>query len=196
MANDEQACYVYIQLPGTMETVPCASLKVRAVGAGAFEGAFTYGKRNLARPEVVALDPFHLPLSTRLRSSRSSRASPVPFGTRVRMRGAVESFRPSCSGPKRTTARRSDRETSPQPARSLASATASLDRIGLRPMAKLNASSNLPCASGRMALPTSAQPSELRRYNAGTITTPGIGRIKASAVPFPCPGSPRTLTTS
>ncbi|WP_284614375.1 type II toxin-antitoxin system HipA family toxin [Aquabacterium humicola] len=65
MANDEQACYVYIQLPGTMETVPCASLKVRAVGAGAFEGTFTYGKRYLERPEVVALDPFHLPLSTR-----------------------------------------------------------------------------------------------------------------------------------
>lgn len=65
MANDEQACYVYIQLPGTMETVPCASLKVRPVGAGAFEGTFTYGKRYLERPEVVALDPFHLPLSTR-----------------------------------------------------------------------------------------------------------------------------------
>ncbi|NRF68998.1 HipA domain-containing protein [Aquincola sp. S2] len=65
MANDEQACYVYIQLPGTMETVPCASLKVRLVGAGAFEGTFTYGKRYLERPEVVALDPFHLPLSTR-----------------------------------------------------------------------------------------------------------------------------------
>jgi serine/threonine-protein kinase HipA len=65
MANDEQACYVYIQLPGTMKTVPCASLKVRLVGAGAFEGTFTYGKRYLERPEVVALDPFHLPLSTR-----------------------------------------------------------------------------------------------------------------------------------
>lgn len=65
MANDEQACYVYIQLRGTMQTVPCASLKVRAIGAGAFEGTFTYGKRYLERPEVVALDPFHLPLSTR-----------------------------------------------------------------------------------------------------------------------------------
>ena len=67
MANDGQACYVYIQLPETMETVPCASLRVRAVGAGAFEGTFTYGKRYLERPEVVALDPFHLPLSTRPR---------------------------------------------------------------------------------------------------------------------------------
>jgi len=65
MANDEQACYVFIQLPGTMQTVPCASLKVRGVGAGVFEGTFTYGKRYLERPEVVALDPFHLPLSTR-----------------------------------------------------------------------------------------------------------------------------------
>jgi len=48
-----------------METVPCASLKVRAIGAGAFEGTFTYGKRYLERAAVVALDPFHLPLSTR-----------------------------------------------------------------------------------------------------------------------------------
>jgi serine/threonine-protein kinase HipA len=65
MANDEQSCYVYIQLPGTTETVPCASLRVRTIAAGAYEGTFTYGKRYLERPEVVALDPFHLPLSTR-----------------------------------------------------------------------------------------------------------------------------------
>ena len=65
MANDEQSCYVYIQLPGTTETVPCASLRVRTVAAGAYEGTFTYGKRYLERPEVVALDPFHLPLSAR-----------------------------------------------------------------------------------------------------------------------------------
>jgi serine/threonine-protein kinase HipA len=65
MANDEQACYVHIQLPGTLETVPCASLRVRAVGAGAYEGTFTYGRRYLERAEVVPLDPFHLPLTTR-----------------------------------------------------------------------------------------------------------------------------------
>ena len=68
MAHGEQACYVFNQLPGTTETVPCASLKIRALGAGAFEGTFTYGKRFLERPEVVALDPFHLPLSTRPQS--------------------------------------------------------------------------------------------------------------------------------
>lgn len=64
MAEEALACYVYIQLPGTTLTVPCASLKVRTIGAGAFEGTFTYGKRYLERPNVVALDPFHLPLST------------------------------------------------------------------------------------------------------------------------------------
>lgn len=91
MANDEHACYVYIQLPGTMETVPCASVKVRNVGAGAFEGAFTYGKRYLQRPEVVALDPFHLPLSTRPQKFTKLKgipgavrdASPDAWGRRV-----------------------------------------------------------------------------------------------------------------
>lgn len=65
MSPTELSCYVYIQLPGSMETVPCASLKVRALGAGAFEGTLTYGKRYLQRPEVIALDPFRLPLSPR-----------------------------------------------------------------------------------------------------------------------------------
>jgi serine/threonine-protein kinase HipA len=91
MANDEQACYVYIQLPGTMETVPCASLKVRALGAGAYEGTFTYGKRYLERAEVVALDPFHLPLTTRPRKFTKLKgipgavrdASPDAWGRRV-----------------------------------------------------------------------------------------------------------------
>ncbi len=91
MADDEQACYVYIQLPGTMETVPCASLKVRPVGADAFEGTLTYGKRYLARPEVVALDPFHLPLSTRPQKFTKLKgipgavrdASPDAWGRRV-----------------------------------------------------------------------------------------------------------------
>ena len=91
MASDEQACYVYIQLPGTLQTVPCASLKVRAVGASAFEGTFTYGKRYLERREVVALDPFHLPLSTRAQKFTKLKgipgavrdASPDAWGRRV-----------------------------------------------------------------------------------------------------------------
>jgi serine/threonine-protein kinase HipA len=91
MANAEQACYIYIQLPGTMATVPCASLRVRAVGASTYEGTFTYGKRYLERPEVAALDPFHLPLSTRPQKFTKLKgipgavrdASPDAWGRRV-----------------------------------------------------------------------------------------------------------------
>lgn len=65
MAAKEESCYVHVQLPGTFEWVPCASLKVREVGASTFQGTFTYGKRYLERPNVMALDPYHLPLSTK-----------------------------------------------------------------------------------------------------------------------------------
>ncbi len=33
------------------------------MGAGAFLGTFTYGKRYLARTNVVELDPYHLKLT-------------------------------------------------------------------------------------------------------------------------------------
>jgi serine/threonine-protein kinase HipA len=65
MAAHETSCYVYIHLPKAKEAVPCASLKVRTVGTGAYEGTFTYGSKYLERPDVVSLDPFHLPLTSR-----------------------------------------------------------------------------------------------------------------------------------
>jgi serine/threonine-protein kinase HipA len=91
MAADEQSCYVYIQLPESLETVPCASLKVRTVGAGAYEGTLTYGKRYLERHDVVALDPFHLPLTTKAQRFTKLKglpgavrdASPDAWGRRV-----------------------------------------------------------------------------------------------------------------
>src|SRR5258706_7112453 len=91
MAADEQSCYVYIQLPGAMETVPCASLRVRSIGAGGYEGTFAYGKRYLERDDVVTLDPFHLPLTTRPRQFTKLKglpgavrdASPDAWGRRV-----------------------------------------------------------------------------------------------------------------
>lgn len=91
MATKEQTCYVYIQLPGDLASVPCASLRVREVGAGLFEGTFTYGKRYLARPNVVALDPYHLPLTdkpqrfTKLKGLPGAvrDASPDHWGRRV-----------------------------------------------------------------------------------------------------------------
>lgn len=61
MTSERQA-YVYIQLPGTLETVPAALLKVEQLRDGAHVGRFRYGDRYLARPDAVALDPFELPL--------------------------------------------------------------------------------------------------------------------------------------
>jgi len=91
MTAGEHSCYVYIQLPGTLETVPCASLKVRSIGASAHEGTFTYGRRYLERSNVIALDPFHLPLTakpqrfTKLKGIPGAvrDASPDAWGRRV-----------------------------------------------------------------------------------------------------------------
>lgn len=62
MTSERQA-YVYIQLPGTLETVPAALLKVQTLSDGTQIGRFRYGDRYLQRPDAVALDPFRLPLA-------------------------------------------------------------------------------------------------------------------------------------
>jgi len=59
----EREAYVYIQLPGSLQTVPAALLRVQTLPDGVQIGRFRYGDRYLARPEAVALDPFQLPLA-------------------------------------------------------------------------------------------------------------------------------------
>ena len=61
MTSERQA-YVYIQLPGTLETVPAALLRVQTLPDGTQIGRFRYGDRYLQRSDAVALDPFLLPL--------------------------------------------------------------------------------------------------------------------------------------
>jgi serine/threonine-protein kinase HipA len=61
--TSEREAYVYIQMPGTMETVPAALLRVQTLPDGAQIGRFRYGDRYLRRQEAVALDPFQLPLA-------------------------------------------------------------------------------------------------------------------------------------
>jgi serine/threonine-protein kinase HipA len=61
--TSEREAYVYIQLPGTLETVPAALLRVQTLPDGTQIGRFRYGDRYLQRQEAVALDPFHLPLA-------------------------------------------------------------------------------------------------------------------------------------
>lgn len=64
--TSEREAYVYIQLPGTLETVPAALLKVQTLPDGIQIGRFRYGDRYLQRQEAVALDPFQLPLAKKV----------------------------------------------------------------------------------------------------------------------------------
>lgn len=61
--TSEREAYIYIQLPGTLETVPAALLRVQTLPDGTQIGRFRYGDRYLRRQEAVALDPFQLPLA-------------------------------------------------------------------------------------------------------------------------------------
>lgn len=60
--TSERQTYVYVQLPGTLSTVPAALLKMEKLRDGTFVGRFRYGDRYLERKDAVELDPFQLPL--------------------------------------------------------------------------------------------------------------------------------------
>jgi len=61
MTSERQA-YVYVQLPGTLDTVPAALLKVEKLRDGTFVGRFRYGDRYVERKDAISFDPFRLPL--------------------------------------------------------------------------------------------------------------------------------------
>lgn len=58
----ERHVYIYIQLPGTLESVPAALLKVTRQSDATYVGRFRYGDRYLERRDAIELDPFQLPL--------------------------------------------------------------------------------------------------------------------------------------
>jgi len=60
--TSERVAYIFVQLPGTLDTVPAALLKVEKLPEGAFVGRFRYGDRYLERKDAIAFDPFQLPL--------------------------------------------------------------------------------------------------------------------------------------
>jgi serine/threonine-protein kinase HipA len=62
--TSERRAYVYVQLPGTLDTVPAALLKVEKLRDGTFVGRFRYGDRYLERKDAIAFDPFKLPLGS------------------------------------------------------------------------------------------------------------------------------------
>jgi serine/threonine-protein kinase HipA len=88
MPAPERSCFVYIQLPGTFETVTCARLTVAEVSTGVYEGTFQYGRRFLERKDVVALDAFHLGLTSR----------PLKFTKLKGVPGAVRDASPDAWG--------------------------------------------------------------------------------------------------
>ncbi len=83
--------YVYIQLPGTLQTVPAARLTVEQLRSGAQVGRFRYGDQYLARRDATELDSFELPLGktvhefTKLKGIPGAvrDASPDAWGRRV-----------------------------------------------------------------------------------------------------------------
>jgi serine/threonine-protein kinase HipA len=60
-----RSCYVYIQVPRSLEVVTCGRYEVDQTEQGASLGRFVYGRTYLARPEAVPLDPYHMPLAPR-----------------------------------------------------------------------------------------------------------------------------------
>jgi serine/threonine-protein kinase HipA len=63
--SSERECFVYIQLPESLEVVTCGRFQHQTLPRGAGVGRFVYGRSYRARPDAVALDPIHLPLSPR-----------------------------------------------------------------------------------------------------------------------------------
>jgi serine/threonine-protein kinase HipA len=61
--TSEREAYIYIQLPGTLDIVPAAVLRVLTLRDGTRVGRFRYGDRYLNREDAVSLDPFKLPLT-------------------------------------------------------------------------------------------------------------------------------------
>ncbi|RKG94237.1 type II toxin-antitoxin system HipA family toxin [Corallococcus sp. CA053C] len=84
--SDESSCYVYLQLPDSLDVVTCGRY-VQQDGTG----QFVYGRSYLANPRAVELEPFELPL--REGTFRTARlggifgslrdASPDAWGRRV-----------------------------------------------------------------------------------------------------------------
>jgi len=74
--TSERECYVHVQLPGTLRTVPAALLLIGKLPDGTYVGRFRYGDRYLERRDAVALDPFELPLDNRLREFTTFKGVP------------------------------------------------------------------------------------------------------------------------
>src|SRR5690349_14231654 len=62
MAHRDE-CFVYLQMPGTLEVVVCGRFAREPVRGGGTVGRFVYGRGYRSRPDAVPLDPFNLPIT-------------------------------------------------------------------------------------------------------------------------------------
>lgn len=62
-ARTPQECFVYLQMPGSTETVTCGKFAQLELAGGGAAGVFVYGQRYRTRTDAVPIDPYHLPLS-------------------------------------------------------------------------------------------------------------------------------------
>jgi serine/threonine-protein kinase HipA len=68
MARGDE-CFVYLQMPGTLEVVACGRYVREATRGGGSVGRFVYGRSYRARADAVPLDPFHLPITSNVQET-------------------------------------------------------------------------------------------------------------------------------
>lgn len=62
-------CFVYLQMPGTLDVVPCGRFEQVTTRGGSVVGRFVYARSYRARTDAVPLDPIHLPLTPSMRET-------------------------------------------------------------------------------------------------------------------------------
>ena len=60
--TSELSCFVYLQMPASLEVVTCGRFVLTPLGPGDGVGRFVYGRRYRSRPDVVPIDPIDLPI--------------------------------------------------------------------------------------------------------------------------------------
>ena len=63
--TSRRSCYVYLQLPGSLEIVTCGRFEHAVLPDGRRVGRFVYGRSYRARADAVPLDPYGLPVTPR-----------------------------------------------------------------------------------------------------------------------------------
>jgi serine/threonine-protein kinase HipA len=72
-------CYVYIQLPNSLEPVTAGKLRWQKSGSNTEVGTFIYGQSYLKNVNSISLDPFMLPLEEREFSCVTNEGIPGPL---------------------------------------------------------------------------------------------------------------------